>query len=64
MRRLSDGVGLGMGRDRQAEDGGEAGEDDQKSSAHAAFFRVGQAGCRGWVVGMGWRTDPLMAASR
>jgi hypothetical protein len=43
-----DGAGLGMGRDRQAEDGGEAGEDDQKSSAHAALLS-GRTGRLPWL---------------
>jgi hypothetical protein len=59
-----DGTGLGMGRDRRAEDGGEAGEDDQKSSAHAALLS-GRAGGLPWLGRQdGLETDPLMAASR
>ena len=59
-----DGAGLGMGQDRRGEDGGEAGEDDQKSSAHAALLS-GRAGGLPWLGRQdGLETDPLMAASR
>ena len=44
-----DDAGVGVGRDGQAQGGGEAEEDDQESSAHAGFLSAGQDGlsCRG-----------------
>jgi hypothetical protein len=59
-----DGTGLGMGQDRRGEDGGEAGEDGQKSWAHAALLS-GRAGGLPWLGRQdGLETDRLMAASR
>jgi hypothetical protein len=53
-----DDAGVGVGRDGQAQGGGQAEKDDQESPAHAGFLsgRAGGLPAVGWLVGMGLRT--------
>ena len=47
---ILDDAGIGVGRDRQAEGGGEAEQYDQESSAHAGFLSaVGRTSCLPWA---------------